>query len=379
LSDALYQASSQGHFAMASSSKAVLCRYHYDPLDRVAATSALGQPEGLRFYQQNRLTTEIHGAVRRAIVQHEDLLLAQQQRIDSAIETTLLTTDQQRSVMHLLDNTEADSLAYTPYGHHPADSGLISLLGYNGEHRDPITGHYLLGNGYRAFNPVLMRFNSPDSLSPFGEGGINAYAYCKGDPVNRLDPTGHSAGWALIRNNLARIVASGRSGAHTTATFAGIPSIKRGRSQSFVNLRSPTTDFDTVKTLVGFHGSTRQNGTSLMRGLDPSFGGKSAGLSSGRGFYVGLDKAMAADFAEIAASNTAHVDPKIYPVYISHYSARMPGRDYRFGTMGEGGLGSRRLGDMELVIKEHLYRAVSIRDTEADTQLALPRASEAPF
>ncbi|WP_230202737.1 RHS repeat-associated core domain-containing protein, partial [Pseudomonas syringae] len=44
-----------------------------------------------------------------------------------------------------------------------------------------------------AFNPVLMRFNSPDSLSPFGEGGVNAYAYayCEGDPVNRVDPSGH--------------------------------------------------------------------------------------------------------------------------------------------------------------------------------------------
>ncbi|RMV11327.1 hypothetical protein ALP17_02676, partial [Pseudomonas savastanoi] len=48
-----------------------------------------------------------------------------------------------------------------------------------------------MGNGYRAYNPVLMRFNSPDSLSPFGKGGMNAYAYCAGDPVNRSDPTGH--------------------------------------------------------------------------------------------------------------------------------------------------------------------------------------------
>uniref|UniRef100_UPI00214B5855 RHS repeat-associated core domain-containing protein n=1 Tax=Pseudomonas sp. UMAB-08 TaxID=1365375 RepID=UPI00214B5855 len=61
----------------------------------------------------------------------------------------------------------------------------------NGEPPDPVTGHYLLGNGYRAFNPVLMRFNSPDSLSPFGEGGLNGYAYCGGDPVNYRDPTGH--------------------------------------------------------------------------------------------------------------------------------------------------------------------------------------------
>lgn len=37
-----------------------------------------------------------------------------------------------------------------------------------------------------------MRFNSPDSWSPFGEGGLNYYAYCMGDPVNRTDPTGHT-------------------------------------------------------------------------------------------------------------------------------------------------------------------------------------------
>ena len=36
-----------------------------------------------------------------------------------------------------------------------------------------------------------MRFNSPDELSPFGDGGINSYAYCGGDPVNRYDPSGN--------------------------------------------------------------------------------------------------------------------------------------------------------------------------------------------
>jgi hypothetical protein len=41
-----------------------------------------------------------------------------------------------------------------------------------------------------------MRFLSADSWSPFGEGGVNAYAYCGGDPVNQVDPTAHASAQA---------------------------------------------------------------------------------------------------------------------------------------------------------------------------------------
>jgi RHS repeat-associated protein len=146
-----------------------------------------------RFYCKSRLATEIQGASRQTIFQHGDLVLAQQRRQDDSIDVALLATDQQRSVLQTLkQDDEPQPIAYSPYGHHRAESGLSSLLGFNGERADPITGHYLLGNGYRAFNPVLMRFNSPDSWSPFGRGGLNAYAYCEGEPVSRTDPTGHS-------------------------------------------------------------------------------------------------------------------------------------------------------------------------------------------
>jgi len=179
---------------MPSSSRLTeLCRYHYDPLDRQAGcTLTLVQPATLqRFYCKSRLATEIQGAAWTRVFQHDDQLLAQQRHQNGKVDTTLLATDQQRSVLSVLDTTRPHPLAYSPYGHRPAENGLLSLLGFNGEQPDPITGCYHLGNGYRQFNPVLMRFNSPDSWSPFGEGGLNAYAYVEGDPTNRNDPTGH--------------------------------------------------------------------------------------------------------------------------------------------------------------------------------------------
>jgi RHS repeat-associated protein len=75
-------------------------------------------------------------------------------------------------------------------------------LGYNGEARESQTGRYLLGNGYRAYNPVLMRFHSPDSLSPFEEGGLNSYMYCEGNPVDFVDPSGNRSFFAWLRDTL---------------------------------------------------------------------------------------------------------------------------------------------------------------------------------
>lgn len=63
--------------------------------------------------------------------------------------------------------------------------------GFNGQRPDPDTGYYHPGNGYRAYSTVLARFTVPDSWSPFGNGGVNPYAYCAGDPVNRTDRSGH--------------------------------------------------------------------------------------------------------------------------------------------------------------------------------------------
>lgn len=174
---------------------AELCRYHYDPLDRQCGCTVVQQPALQRFLCKNRLATETQGAARWSIFQHDDQLLAQQHCLGTDATTTLLATNQPRSVLNALEGNRLNPIAYSAYGHRPALSGLLSLLGFNGEKPDPVTRHYHLGNGYRQFNPILMRFNSPDGLSPFGEGGINAYGYCGGDPVNGVDPSGHVKGF----------------------------------------------------------------------------------------------------------------------------------------------------------------------------------------
>ena len=175
--------------------KATLFTYHYDPLDRLKSTTSALQSGSLRFYCQSRIATEIQGSTQHSIMQHGDQLLAQQIHQADQYISTLLTTDLQRSVLQTTNGAEQQTIAYSPFGHHTNEHTNTHLLGFNGERADPITGHYLLGNGYRAFNPVLMRFNSPDSWSPFGEAGINAYAYCMNNPVLTEDPSGHLFGF----------------------------------------------------------------------------------------------------------------------------------------------------------------------------------------
>jgi RHS repeat-associated protein len=168
-----------------------LCYYHYDPLDRLASRHPLAEAIAQRFYKGTQLATERQGGEQRSYLRTGAHLLAQISEVGNLRNRALVATDQQSSVLSAITQDEHHPIAYTPYGHRQGAVAPPGMPGFNGEQPDSVTGHYLLGNGYRAFNPVLMRFNSPDSLSPFGAGGLNAYAYCVGDPVNVRDPTGH--------------------------------------------------------------------------------------------------------------------------------------------------------------------------------------------
>jgi RHS repeat-associated protein len=110
------------------------------------------------------------------------------------------------------------SHAWSPFG-----AGATLLLpGFNGERQDPLSGVTHLGNGYRAYSPVLRRFTCPDSESPFGIGGINPYAYCESDPINQTDPSGHGPITWLIRKIIGLSVRAGIKAAMADGASASL-------------------------------------------------------------------------------------------------------------------------------------------------------------
>lgn len=118
------------------------------------------------------------------------------------MSTLLLSTDLQQSVMR---GQPTEPRAYSPYGN--VKTPPIPGLAFCGQYRDSLAGNYPLGNGHRSYRPALMRFTSPDSLSPFYRGGINAYAYCHNDPVNFTDPSGRFIQYAApVRSILSGVL-----------------------------------------------------------------------------------------------------------------------------------------------------------------------------
>ncbi|MRJ21763.1 RHS repeat-associated core domain-containing protein [Pseudomonas haemolytica] len=123
---------------------------------------------------------------------------------------------------------------YSPYGdgHVVPNDGEVrsmadlQLPAFNGERLDAAVGLYPLGNGRRAYDPRLMVFLSADPLAPFEEGGINSYAYCAGNPINLMDPSGlwpTWLKWALTGVSLAlSVVALGFAAAGLAAAVGAL-------------------------------------------------------------------------------------------------------------------------------------------------------------
>lgn len=200
--------------------------------------------------------------------------------------TVLLAVDLKNSVLAEVDAGNTNRIAYSPYGHQSAQQEVASQLGFNGERRETTPGWYFLGNGYRVYNPRLMRFHSPDNMSPFGKGGLNAYMYCGGEPVMNSDPTGHHFGWPSVvmqkfigglRTAINRTTSVATTSASRAASNIGsvISTISGGTSRAkkavsmFAAQKTGTTQ-TVPQQLMPLHAHTATTGTSTISRLQPS-------------------------------------------------------------------------------------------------------------
>lgn len=237
----------------------------------------------------------------------------------------------------LMPGSALRHLGYSPYGYLPT---LQTVLGFNGGRPDPVTGCYLLGNGRRAFKPALLRFISPDRMSPFEAGGLNAYAYCLGDPINRQDPSGESPFFGTLAKLFRRHSPKNQKLSATASVEPERPlvSYRDIPSKYKINLVERTDRVPSDYELIGFHGSKESNTQSLETGVDANHLKRDL---LGKGFYLSTNY--------VHANKYAGTDGRIFGVY---------GRDV--GRWREG-VQFDRPGPDILVIRPPTFQNIIVR------------------
>ncbi|MFV3289817.1 RHS repeat-associated core domain-containing protein [Pseudomonas sp. NY11955] len=141
------------------------------------------------FLQLDRVHIALTGSETVVCIRTQSGILAERRLEQETAHLAMLAVDSGNSVIQVDSQAQPESATYGAYGLHSPDEMVPQRPAFNGHLL--VSDLYLLGNGYRGYSPVLMRFLSPDSLSPFAEGGLSCYAYCASDPINFSDPSGH--------------------------------------------------------------------------------------------------------------------------------------------------------------------------------------------
>ena len=192
------------------------------PAGKSATYYVYGQGQLLNSEQDSHFTRYIYGAKRLAQVDKDTL--------------TYYLTDQAQSVVNMVGSKNGQpqvlaAYAYSPYGIEssliqPKAQGPLKRFGFDGQLTDSTSGWQLMGQGYRAYNPMIKRFMRHDSESPFGKGGINGYNFASNNPIANYDPTGHSTlgiilgSLGIVASTLGTILSLGTATPELSFSFA---------------------------------------------------------------------------------------------------------------------------------------------------------------
>lgn len=187
---------------------------------------------------------------------------------------------------------------YTPYGTTAKNEGTNAVKHkFTGKELDD-TGLYYYGARY--YDPELGRFITPDTIvqAPYDPQSLNRYSYCRNNPVNYVDPTGHFWFVPLIIAAVKGAIIGAAIGAAVSAATGGdigkgaITGAISGAIFGGIGSFGLTGTAHTLAHTLGGAASGAANGaiTGGDIGMNALIGGFSAGGSEWLGTNIGFLK-----------------------------------------------------------------------------------------
>lgn len=364
-------------------------RYQYDAESRQVLASRSTEAPAMLAYADERLDTLVEGDKKIRYFNGEDHVIA---RSGGAEGPQLHANDAAGSVRGISAPGQAHVRRhYTPYG----DTKIsldgdkvrtmadLQLPAFNGQRLDAAIKLYFLGNGRRAYDPELMIFLQADPLSPFDEGGLNSYAYCAGNPINMLDPSGLFPTW--LRWVLAG-AALALGGVALVSAVVGIAAI---------GLAAATTAqlVSAAGTAMGFVGSTLGvtaltiDAVDKANGWDRSSAIQALGWASfafsiaamGVSVYSSWNAASSAYGAAKAGAMRSMVIDARMSAGLRAATKVMTGRTFKFGSAKAPTAASKAFGSLRAGIRmTNLMRSLTARYNALDAYFDEPDDASSP-
>ncbi|WPN99305.1 RHS repeat-associated core domain-containing protein [Pseudomonas sp. MUP55] len=363
--------------------------YQYDAEARQVLASRDTETPVMLAYSGERLDTLVEGDKTIRYHTGEDQVVARTGGVEGQ---QLHVNDASGSVRGLSAPGQAHIRRhYTPYGdaHIDLNDGKPRTLAdlqfpaFNGQRLDAAVNLYFLGNGERAYDPDLMVFLQADPLSPFDEGGLNSYAYCAGNPINMLDPSGLFPTWL-------RWVLAGAA-----LALGGVALVSAVVGIAAVGLAAATTAqlVSAAGTAMGFVGSTLGvtaltiDAVDKANGWDRSSAIQALGWASfafsiaamGVSVYSSWNAASSAYGAAKAGAMRSMVIDARMSAGLRAATKVMTGRTFKFGSAKAPTAASKAFGSLRAGIRMiNLMRSLTARYNALDAYFDEPDDASSP-